>query len=95
MTPSPYYTIPSTVMLQKVDDETLIFNSETGLFFNLNESAEIMWEVMSKHSSIVEVYEELREIIDIPEKELQTDLLAFAKAMFDQGMFTIDQKPLV
>ena len=89
MTPSPNYTIPSTVILQKVDDETLLFNSATGLFFSLNESGAIMWEVISKNSSIIEVYKELREIIDIPEQELQKDILAFTKALFDQGLFKI------
>ena len=89
MRPSPLYDIPSTVMLQKVDDETLLFDSETGSFFNLNYIGTIMWEVIAENTSIITVYKELQKIFDIPEKQLQTDLLAFSKALHAQGLLII------
>ncbi len=87
MTQSLNYSIPSTVILQIVDDETLLFDSKTELFFTLNETGTLMWEVISKNTSLVTVYKELLEMFNIPEKQLQEDLFAFTKALFEQGLF--------
>ena len=85
------YAIPSTVILQQVDDETLLFNSATGNFFTLNEVGTIMWKVISKNTSIKTVYEELLDMLDVPGEQLEIDLSAFAKALHEQGLFQINE----
>jgi hypothetical protein len=93
MIPAFNYSIPSTVMLQKIDDETLLFDSETEKFFTLNEVGTVMWEVISKNSSIIGVYEELKEIFDIEEEQLEYDFSIFTKALYEQGLFQILPPP--
>ena len=86
MSQEPTYTIPSTVMLQKVDDETLLFDSSTQLFFTLNDVGAKMWEVISRNTSMTVVMKELLDIYDIPEEQLKKDLYNFLVALSEQGL---------
>lgn len=87
MTLDTKYTIPSTVMLQLVDDETLLFDSATELFFTLNEVGTVMWEIMSENSALRAVYDELIEAYDIPDDQLEADIVLFATALSEQGLW--------
>lgn len=83
------YTIPSTILLQVVDDEVLLFNSATGFFFSLNEIGTVMWEVVNENTTMIDTYRELLEIYDISDEQLQIDLSAFIKALFDNGLLEV------
>jgi hypothetical protein len=86
MTLDTHYIIPDTVMLQTVDDETLLFDSATELFFTLNDVGAIMWEIMSESSTLRAVYDELTEAYDIPSQQLEADIVTFATALTQQGL---------
>jgi len=89
MTLDTTYTIPSTVMLQIVDDETLLFDSATELFFTLNEVGTVMWEIMSENSALRAVYDELIEAYDVPSQQLEADIVTFATALTQQGLLVV------
>lgn len=89
MTLETNYTIPSTVMLQIVDDETLLFNSATELFFTLNEVGSVMWEVMSENSTLRAVYDELIEVYDVPSEQLEADIIVFATVLKEQELLVV------
>lgn len=89
MTLETNYTIPSTVMLQIVDDETLLFNSETELFFTLNAVGTVMWEVMSENSTLCAVYDELIEVYDVPSEQLEADIIVFATVLKEQELLVV------
>lgn len=89
MTLETNYTIPSTVMLQIVDDETLLFNSETELFFTLNAVGTVMWEVMSENSTLRAIYDELIEVYDVPSEQLEADIIVFATVLKEQELLVV------
>ena len=89
MTLDSKYTIPSTVMLQLVDDETLLFDSATELFFTLNDIGSLMWEIMSESSTLRAVYDELKVAYDVPADQLETDIITFATALSEQGLLVV------
>ncbi len=91
MTLETNYTIPSTVMLQIVDDETLLFNSATELFFTLNEVGTVMWEIMSENSALRAVYDELIEVYDVPSDQLEADIITFATVLKEQGLLVVSE----
>lgn len=91
MTLETNYTIPSSVMLQIVDDETLLFNSATELFFTLNEVGTVMWEVMSENSALRAVYDKLIEVYDVPSDQLEADIIVFATALKEQGLLVVSE----
>lgn len=89
MTLDTNYTIPSTVMLQVVDDETLLFDSATELFFTLNDIGTVMWEIMNENSTLRAVYDELTEAYDVLVDQLETDIITFATALSEQGLLVV------
>lgn len=89
MTLDTNYSIPSTVMLQIVDDETLLFDSATELFFTLNDVGSVMWEIMGENSSLRGVYDELIEAYDVPVHQLEADLIAFSTALTQQRLLEL------
>jgi hypothetical protein len=89
MTLDSTYIIPATVMLQIVDDETLLFDSATELFFTLNDVGSVMWEIMSENSSLRPVYDELIEAFDVAPEQLENDLTLFAASLEQQGLLFI------
>jgi len=89
MTLETHYTIPSTVMLQIVDEETLLFDSSTELFFTLNEVGTVMWEIMSENNALRAVYDELIEAFDIESEQLAADIENFASSLAEQGLLTV------
>ena len=89
MTLETKYTIPSTVMLQIVDDETLLFNSATELFFTLNEVGTVMWEIMSENSALRAVYNELIEMYEVTPEQLQADIETFVSLLAEQGLIVL------
>lgn len=86
---SKRYTIPYTVMMQNVDDETLLFDSQNGLFFALNESGAKMWEVMERHEEFSAVVSELLELFEVERQRLENDLEIFAQSLMEQGLLEV------
>lgn len=84
------YMIPHTVILQNVDDETLLFDSATELFFALNEVGAILWKSMQKHDDLQAVFAEMAEAFDVESERLGDDLNAFADTLAAQGLIVFD-----
>lgn len=85
------YTIPSTVLLQCVDEETLLFNSANGLFFALNETGAMLWEEMTHATTLHAVIEQMVEVYDVERKQLEADLIAFSQTLVTQGLLSFEQ----
>lgn len=83
--------IPSTVMLQHVDDESLLFDSESGLFFSLNDTGAMFWEVICEHDTMGSVLEDLLETYNVEKSQLERDLTVFVKTLYDQNLILFDE----
>jgi len=84
------YTIPDSVMLQNIDDETLLLDTNTQEFFSLNEIGSAMWESMSEYNNLEEVYKEFQEAFDIDANQLKSDITTFASALKEKGLITFN-----
>jgi hypothetical protein len=91
MTLQTHYRIPSAVILQIVDDEALLFNSDNGLFFTINEVGNVMWEVMNDHTILESVLSELTEIFDVSAEQLSSDLMGFTQSLAEQGLIVLEE----
>lgn len=92
MTLDTHYTIPSSVLLQNVDDEMLLFNSANRQFYSINEIGAVMWETMQDYSTLFEVLNELKDCFDISADQLSNDLIAFGESLFNQQLILCDDK---
>jgi len=76
-------------MLQNIDDESLLMDTNTQLFYELNESAAFMFSVMQKHTLFSDVVAELTNYFDAPQELLFKDLYQFAMSLAEQNMLEI------
>jgi hypothetical protein len=85
------YTIPHTVMVQSVDDETLLFDSATELFFALNETGAMMWDSIAAYSDLADVHAELMEAFEVDPTQLESDLSIFVGLLAEQGLVAFSE----
>jgi len=90
MTLDSRYTIPSTVLLQSVDDEVLLFNSANGLFFSLNEIGAVFWQSMSESSSLREIFNQIVQEYEVQEDLLAQDIITFSQTLAEQGLLSFE-----
>lgn len=68
------YKIPETSVNQKVGDELVILNLETGHYFGLDEVGARMVELLEEHGQVDKVAAILAEEYDAPEAQIKNDL---------------------
>lgn len=90
MTINSKIEIPDTLLLQKVDDETILLDSNTQEYFSLNEIGTLIWELVSEKSNLEEVKKEISTIYEVDEKQVETDILSFLKEVENKGLIKID-----
>lgn len=62
------------VLIQKVEDETVLLNVTTGRYFGLDPVATRCWEVYAATGSISDAVEQLRSEYDVDAAQLRADL---------------------
>ena len=83
------YTISSSLMLQTIDDETLLMDSKTQLFYELNESGTVLFEVIQKHHTFNDVVDEMLERYDVSKEQIELDLNTFVTYLIEQGILEL------
>jgi hypothetical protein len=76
-------------MVQSVDDETLLFDSATELFFALNDTGAVMWESIASYTNLSDVYNELIEAFEVEPQQLESDLGIFVASLAEQGLIVL------
>lgn len=82
--------IPETLLLQKIDEETILLDINTQEYFSLNELGGIIWELLSKKNNLNEIKSELLSSFDIEEKQIENDILNFINALIEKGLIEIE-----
>ena len=83
-------SIPDTVFVQTVDDETIILHSITQEYFSLNEVGGIFWEVLQDNPQLTQAYVVLKEHFDDAGTfQIEQDLLEFVEALEEKGLVKV------
>ncbi|MDO9208054.1 MAG: PqqD family protein [Sulfuricurvum sp.] len=90
MTLDSRYTIPSTVLLQRVDDEVLLFNSANGLFFTLNEMGAVFWQSMSESNTLQDIFNSIAQEYEVEADLLAQDIITFSQTLAEQGLLNFE-----
>jgi len=78
--------ISPNVLLQEVDDETILLDIESEEYFSLNEIGRVFYELLQEHKNLAEVLQELQNYFDAPKEQLEQDLFAFVKALDEKKL---------
>ncbi len=79
-------------MLQTIDDEALLMDTQTRLFYELNESGVILWEFMQNHNNFTNVIDDMLEHFDVSKEQVSNDLNIFISELVKQKMIEVDDK---
>jgi len=78
--------ISPNVLLQEVDDETIVLDIESEEYFSLNETGRVFYELLQEHKNLAEVLQELQNYFDAPKEQLEEDLFAFVKVLDEKKL---------
>jgi hypothetical protein len=86
------YTVPASIMMQKIDDEALLMDANTHLFYELNPTAAVLWEIIQRHNHMDDVITEMLEYFEVTPEELEQDLKRFMLSLQEQGMILFEHE---
>jgi len=89
MTLDTKINIPDTLFLQKVDDETILLDSNTNEYFSINEIGTFIWETLEEKKDLKSVKEEIISNYEVDEKQVENDILNFIQEVANKGLITI------
>ena len=83
-------TLSKNVFVQEIDDETIILDAITQEYFSLNEIGKVIWSLLSQNKNLEEIKAQMLEMYEVPEEQLEKDLLNFLQALAKKGLISID-----
>ena len=83
-------TLSKNVFAQEIDDETIILDSVTQEYFSINEIGKVIWSLIEEKKNLEEIKAEMLDMYEVPEEQLEKDLLNFLQALEQKGLIKID-----
>lgn len=83
-------SFPESVILNRVDDETVLLDTKSGTYYQLNATATDMVELLREGASRSNVVARLGEKYNIDEERLRTDLDTLVAQLKERGLVNGD-----
>ncbi|NOY63479.1 MAG: PqqD family protein [Gammaproteobacteria bacterium] len=80
------YKIQDDLLLQKVVDETVILDPESGDYFSLDEIGSRMIELFKKNGSVKQAVKAMAEEYSASEADIERDMIALLDEMVQHGI---------
>ena len=74
------------ILFRYVDDETVLLNVDTGLYFGLDAVGTRMWQLIVEHGTLQRVFDAVLEEYAVVPSQLEHDLLTLATELHDKGL---------
>lgn len=74
---SKIYEILPSLMLQVIDGEALLMDTDSREFYELNESGLVLWKIIKKHNSFHDVLNEILDSFEVSKEQAENDLNSF------------------
>ena len=83
-------TLSKNVFAQEIDDETIILDSVTQEYFSINEIGKVIWSLIEEKKNLEEIKAEMLDMYEVPEEQIEKDLLNFIQALEQKRLIKID-----
>ena len=83
-------TLSKNVFAQEIDEETIILDSVTQEYFSINEIGKVIWSLLEEKKNLEEIKAEMLDMYEVPEEQIEKDLLNFIQALEQKGLIKID-----
>ncbi len=81
--------IPEEVVFQKVGDETVLLNLQTGTYFGLDTVGTRVWELVAEKGTLAGIVESMLEDYEVTPEDLQRDILRLVKELRAKGLVQV------
>ena len=79
-------SIPSQVISRLVDDETVVLDLESGMYFGLDGVGKRIWESVAEGHSLGEIVAIIVGEYEVDEPQAEYDVLSFAHELVERGL---------
>ena len=83
-------TLSKNVFAQEIDEETIILDSTTQEYFSINEIGKVIWSLIEEKKNLEEIKAEMLDMYEVPEEQIEKDLLNFIQALEQKKLIKID-----
>ena len=80
--------VPPHVVSRVVDDETVLLNLESGIYFGVDEVGQRIWQLVGEGKTLREVVEAVVGEYDVSRSQAEDDVLAFAETLIERGLLS-------
>ena len=89
MTPDTKLLIPPQVMSRLVDNETVLLDLESGMYFGLDGVGQRIWQSVSEGKTPGEIALIISAEFEVDEGQALADILEFASDLVERGLLKI------
>lgn len=82
--------IPEPVVFEKVGEETVLLNLDTGFYFGLNSVGSRMWELLVATKNPASVLASMREEYDVDDDVLERDLANLIRDLAEKKLIELE-----
>jgi len=82
------FTIPPQVMSRLVEDETVLLDLASGLYFGLDGVGKRIWESVSAGDSLEETVAVISAEYDVGEAQAEADVIAFTSELVERDLLS-------
>jgi hypothetical protein len=83
---STRFAIPARVLFRELAGEAVLLQTESGLYFGLDEIGTRIWSLLQQHGELGRVYEQMLEEFAVSPERLREDLLQFVATLTARGL---------
>ena len=65
-------------------------DSVTQEYFSINEIGKVIWSLIEEKKNLEEIKAEMLDMYEVPEEQIEKDLLNFIQALEQKGLIKID-----
>ena len=80
--------IPSHVVSRVVDDETVLLNLESGLYFGVDSVGQRIWQLIGDGKTLHEIVDAVVGEYEVSRAQAESDVLAFASTLLEHGLLS-------
>ena len=86
ISPKTEFSIPQQVMSRLVDDQTVLLDLESGMYFGLDGVGKRIWERISAGDNLEEIAAVIAAEYDVDESRALADAIEFASELVTRGL---------
>ncbi len=79
-------SIPPQVMSRLVENETVLLDLESGIYFGLDGVGKRIWESVAEGNSLAEIAEVIAAEYEVEEAKAQADVIEFTSDLVERGL---------